>query len=271
MAQVSVEALDSRSLSNSGGRLTGSRTFHVWDDTTPMVEPSTMVFGTGGLPTYGELFPGETELFAGTFSIEPVPDSNYVWRITWSYTTGGGDGIDPEEVVPIVPGYVTFSMEYAGQFVDAWRADPGLLLWSSSYAGTDIAGAKIDAGGEPTSLFRPRHVLIVDETVTAASMVSRSIIVRQLVGTRNSATFYGASAGTLLYEGSNAKRVSQFAYSISHRFSYDGWLHAHQQPRMNQQRQPDCDIYNGQLQANNVRWIQPYGLTANFNGISEYF
>lgn len=272
MAQVTVEALDTRSLSDSGGRLVGTRSFYVYDDTTPMVEPSSMQFGTGGMPDYGESFPGEPEVFATSFSIEAVPNSNYVWRITWQYMAGGGgEIIAPIDVQPMSPGYVTISLEYGGEFRDAWRADPGLTLWSPFYTGTDIGGTKIDAAGEPTSVFVPMQMLIVEETVTSGSMASRSINIRLQTGTRNSSAFYGAQVGTLLYEGASARRVSLTAYSVTHRFRYDEWLHARQQPRMNQQRQPDVDIYAGIIQANSVRWVQPFPNHSNFNALSENF
>lgn len=274
MAQVSVEALETRSLSSTGGRLTGSRSFYVYDDdsSTPILQPASIKFGTATLPAFGEAFPGETEVFATTFSIEAVPNSSYVWRVTWQYQSGGGgEIIDPIEVQPVVPGYVTFSLEYGGEFRDAWRADPGLTLWSPSYTGTDIGGTKIDAAGEPTSVFVPMQMLIVEETVTSGSMASRSINIRLQTGTRNSSAFYGAQNGTLLYEGASARRVSLTAYSVTHRFRYDEWLHARQQPRMNQQRQPDVDLYSGFIQANFVRWVQPFPNTSNFNALSENF
>jgi len=273
MGQVVIEALDSRAISNSGGSLTGSRRFHVHSDdpANPILEPSAIVLGDGTLPQYGDLFPGEVDLYATTFQIDPVPDSGYTWRVQWNYSSGGGEPIEPGQVIPTIPGYVTFSMEYSGTWRDAWRAEPGLALWSPTYNNADIGGQKIDAGGEPTSVWSPQHTLLVEETVTAASVSSRSIVIRNAVGKRNSGSFYGASAGTLLYEGASARRISLLAYSLSHRFRYDEWLHAHQQPRMNQQRQPDCDIYSGNIHANSVRWVQPYGQTFNFNSISENF
>lgn len=272
MAQVTVEALETRSLSDTGGRLNGSRSFYVYDDTTPMTQPSSIVFGTGGMPDYGEAFPGETEVFATSFSIEPVPNSNYVWRVTWQYMAGGGgEVITPIQVQPVVPGYVGVSLEYGGEFRDAWRTGPSLTYWTSSYQDTDIGGRKIDAAGEPVSVFVPFQTLVVEETVSAGSMPSRSVNIRYATGERNDRAFFGAEAGSLLYEGASARRVSLTAYSITHRFRYDPWWHARQQPRMGQSRQPDVDLYGGFLQANFVRWVQPFPRTFNFNSLSEYF
>lgn len=274
MAQVTVEALETRSLSSGGGRITGSRSFYVYDDdpATPMLQPSSMQFGIGGLPDYGEAFPGETEVFAVSFSIEPVPNSNYVWRITWQYQAGGGGEIvTPIDVQPIVPGYVQISLEYGGEFRDAWRTSPGMTFWSPSYANGDIGGVKIDAAGEPTSVFVPQQTLVIEETVTAASMASRSVNIRFATGERNDRSFFGAEANSLLYEGASARRVSLTAFSVSHRFRYDPWWHARQQPRMNQQRQPELDIFSNLLQASFVRWVQPFPRTFNFNSLSENF
>ena len=273
MGQVVIEALDTRSISNSGGTLSGTRNFFVHSDdpSVPITEPSAIALGDGTLPAYGDVFPGETELFATTFAIEAIPDSGYTWKVRWNYSSGGGDAIDPGSVIPSVPGYVTFSIEYGGSWRDTWRTEPSLALWSASYADTDIGGRKIDAAGEPVSTWSPLHTLIVEETVTSYSLPSRSILIRNAVGCRNSAVFYGASAGTLLYEGASARRVNLLSYSLSHRFRYDDWLHAAQQPRMNQQRQPDVDLYSGALRANHVRWVQPYGKTYNFSQLSENF
>lgn len=274
MTQVAVEALETRSLSSSGGRLNGSRSFYVYEDdpATPILQPASIKLGTGSLPAFGDVFPGETAVFATTFSIEAVPNSNYVWRVTWQYQSGGGGEIlDPIEVQPVVPGYVTISLDIGGEFIDAWRTFPGITYWSTAYSGQDIGGVKIDAAGEPTSVFVTQQTLIIEETVSAATMASRAARISRFTGRRNNYYFFGFSANELLYEGASARRMSLTAYSITHRFRYDEWNHARQRPRMNQQRQPDVDIISGNLCASRVEWVQPFPKLGSFNDISENF
>lgn len=274
MTQVAVEALETRSLSSSGGRLNGSRSFYVYEDdpATPILQPASIKLGTGSLPAFGDVFPGETAVFATTFSIEAVPNSNYVWRVTWQYQSGGGGEIlDPIEVQPVVPGYVTISLDIGGEFRDAWRTSPGMVPWTLAYSGQDIGGVKIDAAGEPTSVFVPTQMLVIEETVSAASMASRASLISFYTGKLNVSRFFGFDTYELLYEGASARRVSLTAYSITHRFKYDDWNHARQRPRMNQQRQPDIDLFNGNPCASRVDWVQPFPNLGDFHMISENF
>lgn len=267
MSQIVTEYKESRSLNRQGGRFTGTQVFHVYDDTTPIEYASEIQFGSNGLPQFGDTMAGETELFATSFSADPVPESRGVWRVTWTFQTGDGSPIDQN---PAQIGYVQFSMDYGGQFKDVYRTNPGLNLQGGAPTGADIRGRAVDAAGVPTSVFVPQHRLIVEETVAATTLVARTSVVRQLVGVRNNANFYGADSGTLLYEGADARRSSLSTYTLTHRFLYDEWYHMGQQPRMNSQGQPELEI-GVQPFAAWVRWIQPFPLVGSFNQISENF
>jgi len=59
MAQQVVESMESRSLGTSGGTLRGQRAFFVWDNTATITQPVDIQFGSNGLPSVGDLFPGE--------------------------------------------------------------------------------------------------------------------------------------------------------------------------------------------------------------------
>lgn len=267
MAQVVIEKMDSRSISDQAGPKQGIRRFWVYDDTGSITLPSQITFGDGTLPAFGEVFPGEEDIFATYFSIDPVPDSAYTWEVVWTYTPGLNQELPDTD--PTTPGYVEFSVEYGGVFKDAYRA--GANAWSTTYAGTDIGGARVDQAGSPVSVFVPQQRLVVTETITTASLPIRQPSIAIMVGKRNSTEFYGAAAGTLLYEGASGSRVSALTMQLVHRFFYDRYLHAEQSPAMNPDRQVDIELNNSVFRAKTVRWVQPFPDIADFNSLSENF
>jgi len=275
MAQVVVEQMQSRAISNSGGQFTGSRKFAVWNDSSPITEPSMISLGTSGLPAYGDQFPGE-ELYASTWQMEPIEDSSNAWLVTWSYSPGDEVVVtgppDRPTTVPTEIGWSQRSFDFGGQFKDAWRADSGLILYSASYNGTDdIAGQKIDCGGNPLSVFVPQMRIVISETVSSGSLDRRYGNISDMVGKRNDGSWKGEAKGTVLYEGASARRVGLRSYTLEHRFLVDDWLHAIQQPKLNSQRNVDTAVANGFAHASWVRWVQPFPKTGNFNILSENF
>ena len=264
MSQVVIEQANTRTISDSGGKLSGTRSFFVWDDTTPITLPSQILF-SGSMPKNGDLFPGEVELFAMSFAISIEEKSNGIWKVVWTYGSGGGDGIP--SIIPTAIGYIQVSFNFGGQFKDAWRSQPNLVDEGS----IDIGGLPIDCAGEPVSVFVPQHVVTITETVTAASLVQRSVNLRAFVATRNATTFFGADSGFLLYQGCSGQRISLTSYSLTHNFLYDGWKHGVQQPKRNMQRQVEIEVGTAFPFAGWVRWVKPFPLVSNFGKISENF
>ena len=128
MAQENYEMMDSRSTSTNSGKSTGSRTFVVWDDASPIDKPSEIILGSNGLPGYGDLFPGSTSLFLSAYTIEHLPDSSKTWKVVFQYETGDPTGISP----PSEPGYLQVSIEYQVVPKDVYRRDPGINLQGGS-------------------------------------------------------------------------------------------------------------------------------------------
>ena len=270
MSQIVLEQMESRSYSSTGGKTSGSRTFVVYDDASPITEPAAIKFGANGMPTAGDTFPGETDLYAQDFTVAHIPDSSYTWRVVWNYTPTGGGSQQPTQN-PSEPGYVQQSMEYSAQFVDRYRDNPGLTIpVDGTPDESDIGGRKIDAGGSPLSVLAMRHRLVIEETVRATDIYRRSVQIRNAVGKRNAVAFFGAVKGSLVYEGGNARRTGLSVFSIEHRFLYDEYYHMAQKAALNSQREVITDT-TALRQAATVRWIQPYPAFYNFNLISENF
>ena len=266
MAQENRELLDTRSASTSAGKSTGSRTFIVWDDADPISQPGDIELGKNGLPGYGDLFPGSTELYLSAYNIEHIPDSKKTWRVTFNYETGDPTGISPPSQV----GYLQVSMEY--QMVPRELYRIGGNTQSGSPNDNDIGGTPVDSGGSPLTSYVPLHILTIEETVASVTVPSRSQVIRGTAGTRNSSAFYGASRGTLLYEGASARRIGIATYSIVHRFSYDDEYHMIQAARKNPSGKVDLEFSSTKGSwAGYVRYIQPFPYVANFNSLSENF
>jgi hypothetical protein len=271
MAQQVVESMESRSLGTSGGTLRGKRAFFVWDNTTAITQPVDIQFGSNGLPKVGDLFPGEVDVYAVEFEIEPVNDSSGAWRVAFDYAQGSTGGTPPPTVLPSEPGYLQVSMEYGAVFKDFYRESPGMSLFAGDPGVADIFGTPIDASGDPLSVLVRQHRLVIDETVSIETVESSTAKTRLAVGTRNATTFFGASRGTLLYEGASARRTSLTSASITHRFLYDEYYHMVQQPRRNSQREVEVDATRTFPTAIFVRWVQPFKRYTNFNTLSENF
>lgn len=266
MSQLVVESEESRKLSNSGGSLRGTRVFFIWDDASPIQSPSEILFGENGMPKLGDLFPGELEVYAVTYDFQFIPNSNGVWRVEFAYQAGSG-GTPPPVVVPSDPGYLQISMDYGAVFKDFWRSNPNTNVG----ANLDIGGVRIDTGGVPTSVLVAQHRLVIEETVPTWKVEDSTARARFSVGTRNAASFFGAARGTLLYEGCSARRVTLAAFSLTHKFLYDEYGHQIQQPRLNSQRQVECDNTTGFSHAIWVRWVQPFPMLSAFSALSDNF
>ena len=265
MAQTVVEQMETRKLSSSGGRLSGSRVFVVWDDATLITTPNGILFdGSTSMPRLGDLFPGEIDVYAVSFAISPIERSNGIWRVEWTYGTGGADGVPDSQSADV--GYLQVSFALGGGFREVWRANPNVNVTLNN----DIGGVSIDCAGEPTSLFVPQNTLTVSETVTAASLIIRASAIRTFVANRNASEFFGAQTNTLLYMGCSGSRVSSTAYTLTHNFIYDPWHHKIQQPKKNQLGKVEFES-GGFNVASIVRWVQPFPTLGEFKKLSENF
>lgn len=266
---VSVEeSMESREISTSGGKVTGTRTFHVWDDASPITEPDQIYLGVGGLPAIGELFPGSKTLYATSYTMTHIADSSRTWRVVFNYESADPTGIS----APSEPGYLQISFEYQGIPRELYRTSPGLDLQGGTPDDRDIGGKPIDSGGYATSFIVDQHLLVIEETVSAVSLSERSLNIRLSVATRNQSAFLGVVPGALLYEGCSGRRIGVGLYSLTHRFSFDPYYHMLQVPRRNSSGKVDLETtaQRGSY-AGWVRYVQPFPILSEFGLISGNF
>jgi hypothetical protein len=264
MAQIVYEQLQSRALSVSGGRITGTRTFHVWDDSSAITQPVQIQLGANGMPAKGDLFPGESGVYAISYNATPLGDGVGTWTVTWSY---GANASSPTTI-----GYVERTSSTDAVFRDVYRVNVPNSYNGNGSNGQDIGGASVDSGGNPTSFLSLVISLGLVETVSEADVSSRLITSASVVGKRNSEIFEGFAAGTLIYKGFKSSRIGVGLFSLDHVFEFRNDYHMVQQPR----RSTQGDVYLQSspqygVVAGHVYFVQPFPETANFNLLSENF
>jgi hypothetical protein len=267
MAFEFVELQETRGFSDSGGRVSASRTFRCWDDAAPLTSPKMVKdhFGVE-LPDIREEFPDEKLIFATAFSIKHIPESRNVWEVQFTY-----ENTEPGDKLPNEEGYVQITIDYASEFRDAWRLNPQIPT-NGTATGENCLGTPIDKAGVPLSILVRMSDITITETVSAASFPERSLRIRQARGRRNSTIFQGAPIGQVLYLGANASRIGLEKFSITHKFRQDEFLHMIQSPRRNQLGivEPVADA-QGIFRADKVDLVQPFPNFADFNLLSENF
>ena len=267
MAFEYLELQETRGFSDSGGRVTATRTFRCWDDAAPITSPKLVKdhFGVE-LPDIRENFPDEKLIFATAFSIKHLPDTRGVWEVVFTY-----ENSEPADKLPNEEGYVQISIDYAAEFRDAWRLNPTIPT-NGTQTGVDCGGTAIDKAGEPLSVLVRMSDITIVETVSAYSFPERSIKIRQARGRRNLTPFQGAPIGQVLYTGATANRIGLEKFSISHKFRQDENSHMQQSPRRNQLKEIQT-VADAQSihRAEFVDLVQPFFGFADFNLLSENF
>lgn len=269
MAATVYELQETRGFSEASGKLAASRKFTVWDESTAITQPATIraLFGAGTLPDIGDLFPGESDIYAVSYDIRHIPNSRNVWEVEFRY-----ENTEPGDKQPQEPGYTEFGIDYAFEFRDFWRSRPNL---SVPQFGTptldDIGGTKIDAGGRPVSVMVKITNLTIGETVLSNTMPDRSQVIRLLRGRRNNTVFYGAPVGQVLYLGASSSRIALDKYTISHKFAVDEYMHLFQSAALDHNREVYVSEVNGIFRASQVRFVQPFPDFGDFNQLSENF
>lgn len=274
-----VEQLNSRNISRTQGKLKATRTFHVWDDATPISTPNEIarLFGSNGLPYYGEPFPGTTNIGAVDWSIARLDGHADLYVVTWEYQEFSGGGsitappppAGPDEITAAAThGYVEVNATLSASHVDVWRVfDRATMIAMCSSSGpfpkglppfTPIQGTKVDSGGHPVSYilrqFDLNISLVRDGKWNIANMLS-------FVWKRNDTTFLDCPPGSVLYVGCYVNRIGERKFQFAHRFVYDQWFHMRQAPMRDMNGEVFLAVRSStdpSSAAEDVRFIQPF-------------
>jgi hypothetical protein len=277
---VVIEQNQSRQYNYESGRITATRVFKVYDSTNTsgalasgLQQPSDInaLFGTAttpdALPQKGDAFPGETGVFARSFSLAREPGAD-IWTVTWSYSNnGGGSGLQPSE-----PGYVEWTLDVQSQFAETWmlpssyptNGSPGATLSEQK-----ILGTQLDIEGEPVSRLRYTTEIQISETISNSSgLPAIAANMRAYRGSRNSGVWEGAAAGKVLYTGGSIRRTGLATYVATHRLVEDSEFHLIQYPGRDSTGKIPTAVTNGANRAKDVYWRQPFPSLLDFTAIS---
>jgi hypothetical protein len=281
MAFYCYEITGSRQWTYDGGKVTTTRTFKIYDDTAANLDTPAEVrakFGVavGGthagpdaLPTFGELFPGETGVWARSYQLTREPNTD-IWQVVWTYSNAQ---VTAGVAQPGEPGFVEWTLDIAASFVDTFITSPTYPangnVGSTPAAQKITGGTQIDLNGTPLSRLRYTSELVINETIQSVSGIPS--IVSQMTaarGSRNSVLWEGIPVGRALYTGGQIRRAGVSLYTVTHRIIDDSEYHLLQVPERDTAGRVPTDEINGAQRARNVYWRQPFPNLYPFASIS---
>ena len=115
---------------------------------------------------------------------------------------------------------------------NVWRGGWSTNPPAGSDSTSDIGGSMISAGKTPTKIdvaqMKIRMKLLMDtESQTPADIAA---VAAAYVGKRNSDTFLGFTAGTLVCDSANVQQVDSEFYELAMEYTYDEWYFHNQTP-----------------------------------------
>ncbi len=212
----------------------------------------------GSSPPLGRLIPLE-------LSISSESDGFGQYSVKYKY---GLDTVTGPDTSPGDPSFISFNLNQRPVAVDAWRAKNYTRPTAPNSAGYfDIGGDKIDAAGEPVTLFLNQQDLSI--TVRAESFAEVPIAASlALVGKRNNVPFSGAGEGQLLYKGMAVARDGVESYNCTFTFTWDEWDHERQVPARDSDGGVITFNYDPNVRARYVELVQPFPDLGDFTTLN---
>lgn len=280
------EQHDSRGWSYDGGKVTTKRTFNMYATGTAVLNsPFTVrqwfgiaVAGTVGsetqggpdaLPSQGELFPAESGVWARSYEITRLSESD-VWQVVWTY---GNAQVSPSTAQPGEVGFVEWTLDIQAGFTETYVTAPSFP--SNGTVGATPAlqlvtgGVHIDIEGVPLSRLRYTSEIVINETIQSTSGVPAQIATARLGrGKRNNGTWETIVKGKALYVGAQIRRTGVSLYQITHRIVEDDEYHLVQVPERDATGKIPTIDYSGVNRARNVYFRQPFPDFVDFASLS---
>jgi hypothetical protein len=229
----------------------------------------------GILPLVGSLFPGASSAtwenaarFRG-YTAEYM-DGGKALRLGLKWTTRYC--MDP--TLPIANPYVSslqlpVSTEYVARtrtinlYRASWTTAPPA---ASDATGADIGGSSIKQQDQGSTQQVPQIAvrMRIMRDATLASVQAQAATVSTWIGLRNSATFLGFAANTLIVEGVSVVETQDEFYEVVFEMLYDAYYHHEQVPIVDSDGKPKRTSA-GEL--SDVRWKRLPRSSADFNNI----
>lgn len=276
-----AEALDSRSISTSGGKATGTRKFYVTGVATESDLKAVITAidnGTSSLPKVGAAFIGGLNGLRRTdYSLTPIAGSGDAYDLVFNYEqTGAGrkltSGFDPGDENRKLSGEIGFvekTADIRSEFAPAYRLGVRYPILGLVTGDFEVGGYGVDAAGSPISIQRNLTEITVSEVATFSKTKVIQNVIQGLRFKRNNGLFLDRhAAGTVLYRGATIRRNGESSNLITHSFVQDSDFHLQQKVALDQDGEPILDQY---YRAKFVYWVQPFNSLGNFGGLSDNF
>lgn len=202
---------------------------------------------TGVLPKVGSAFPApgtgsaRWQTSALCRSLRAQPADKYIDVVatfdTMYFAASGSDvKMNKAGTVSFAPAGVYVPartvFQSSKRSANAWRGGWSTNPPAGSDSTTDIGGSMISTGRTPTRIdvaqMKIRMKLLMDtESQTPADIAA---VAAAYVGKRNSDTFLGFSAGTLVCDSANVQQVEHEFYELAMEYTWDEWNHHNQTP-----------------------------------------
>ena len=261
-----TEVAGSRTVAKpTSGDRSGSRTFVVYDDSGLFPTMDDMLLATG-MPTYNDPHPDNDSLFAGGYNFQLNDERANTWLVTWSYTPFLVNADEEEE--PPDPEFVGFDAKVTQTIVDMWRSNPLLPTDindppsppDDTAAASDIGGKAVHTMGYPISGALPRADITLKSTLVSSNFQGYGFLAS--VSKRNSNTWLGFPAGSVLFKGVNIVRTAPTTYDLTWDLTWDYWIHLRQSPDRDIDGNPKIDQSDPSEMY--VFFKQPFPLTVDF-------
>ncbi len=264
-----TELIDSRTVSSTDGKWSGSRKFIAYRDDGAALSIAEVI-RSAGLPKQTSKHPDQPIMEANGSSFAPIEDRAGAWTCTITYA-GSGPGTSTGNVAGHVSEQFSLSVKYVDVYRVAFTAPFGAVH------DTEIEGKAADTGGHPISYPTPMVELRVVENVDAAP---NFLFLSNSVAKRNATPFGGAPARTVVYGGATSRKVSDNIWQVSHVFHADfHMMHYRQKAKTDKDRNTtmatgttagDSKAPDGEAFAETVRWVDPFPGTISMHSVLAY-
>tara|TARA_R100000655_G_scaffold71369_2_gene109747 strand:+ start:4114 stop:5058 length:945 start_codon:yes stop_codon:yes gene_type:complete len=166
-------------------------------------------------PTGGEQEQGEDDVLGDDGVGEDDNDTD-------TETTRTFNGVSLTTGLALVDGYV------AGAAIPANGAETGSAI---------TGGTVVHEGGEPVTVPVPTTEISLSETVFGAYFYLNDVQLK--AGKRNSKSFYGFNAGSVLFKGMSVQRQEYNKWDVTYTFIWDAQSHMRQVPNRLDSGEPD--------------------------------
>tara|TARA_R100001594_G_scaffold29482_1_gene54967 strand:- start:221 stop:1048 length:828 start_codon:yes stop_codon:yes gene_type:complete len=246
MTLVATELAGTRNINRPAqGDKTARREFIVYDDEgfIPTIDD---ILLNSFLPSMGAAHPDIGGIYANAYNLRLSPDRKNTWLVGWDYSPIIPPDYQEDDTDPIdeptdgddTIRATTFSVNIGQTVIDVWRSDPDVPVGIAVPSLTaDIGGNEVHERGMPISFALPTAEISASITVFTNNFNGSGFL--KNVTKRNSDSWLGFPAGSLLFKGVNISRPEPNKFDITYQIAWDKWNHLRQVPKRAEDGNPD--------------------------------